>query len=172
MSAQGYIVKKNILYQDNESAIRMEKNGRNSCTGNSRHIDIRYFFVKDRVDKREVTIQHCPTTRMLADYFTKPLQGKSFYVFRDVLMGWKHIDSLNQIKLSAAKERVENKGKNTNISNLVPSEISSPKLSLPKSNVPNPHKTVSWADVLRQDAQLKPPHKHIVTISNEQHCAH
>ena len=172
MSAQGYIVKKNILYQDNESAIRMEKNGRNSCTGNSRHIDIRYFFVKDRVDKGEVTIQHCPTTRMLADYFTKPLQGKSFYVFRDVLMGWKHIDSLNQIKLSAAKERVENKGKNTNISNLVPSEISSPKLSLPKSNVPNPHKTVSWADVLRQDAQLKPPHKHIVTISNEQHCAH
>ena len=41
---QGYQINPNILLQDNQSAIRMEKNGRNSCTGNSRHIDIRYFL--------------------------------------------------------------------------------------------------------------------------------
>ena len=40
---QGYEVKKKVLYQDNQSAIKMETNGRNSCTGNSRHIDIRFF---------------------------------------------------------------------------------------------------------------------------------
>ena len=56
---QGYPVQSNILYQDNESAIRMEKNGRNSCTGNSRHINIRYFFVKDRIDNGEV-VKACP----------------------------------------------------------------------------------------------------------------
>ena len=40
---QGYEVKRKVLYQDNQSAIKMETNGRNSCTGNSRHIDIRFF---------------------------------------------------------------------------------------------------------------------------------
>ena len=75
MEAQGYHIKYNILYQDNQSAIRMERNGRNSCTGNSRHIHIRYFFVKDRLDKGEVEVLYCPTEQTLADFFTKPLQG-------------------------------------------------------------------------------------------------
>ena len=35
MECQGYKVTKNEVRQDNMSAIRMEKNGRNSCTGNS-----------------------------------------------------------------------------------------------------------------------------------------
>jgi len=43
MEAQGYSLKDNAIYQDNKSAIFMEINGRNSCTGNSRHINIRYF---------------------------------------------------------------------------------------------------------------------------------
>ena len=46
MNEQGYEIVKNIVYQDNQSAMKMEINGRNSCTGNSRHIDIRYFFTK------------------------------------------------------------------------------------------------------------------------------
>ena len=40
LKCQGYEIKNKILYQDNESTIKMERNGRNSCTGNSRHIDI------------------------------------------------------------------------------------------------------------------------------------
>ena len=35
LEKQGYDLKNNILFQDNQSAIRMERNGRNSCTGNS-----------------------------------------------------------------------------------------------------------------------------------------
>ena len=54
-------------------AMLMEKNGRNSCTGNSRHINIRYFFIKDRIDKKEVKVEYCPTEHMVADYFCKPL---------------------------------------------------------------------------------------------------
>ena len=91
MEAQGYHIKYNILYQDNQSAIRMERNGRNSCTGNSRHIHIRYFFVKDRVDKGEVEVLYCPTEQMLADFFTKPLQGALFEKFKSVIMGHQHI---------------------------------------------------------------------------------
>ena len=44
---QGYNVKEKLLFQDNESTIRMEVNGRNTCTGNSRHVDIRFFFVHE-----------------------------------------------------------------------------------------------------------------------------
>ena len=45
MEAQGYKIEDNILFQDNQSAIRMENNGRWSCTGNSYHVNIRHFFV-------------------------------------------------------------------------------------------------------------------------------
>ena len=68
LAAQGYKIKSSKVYQDNQSAIRMETNGRNSCTGNSRHVDIRYFFVKDRVDRKEIEISYCPTESMLADF--------------------------------------------------------------------------------------------------------
>ena len=94
MSEQGYKIKDNILYQDNKSTILMLKNGRNSCTGNSRHVNVRYFFVKDRIDKGELKVEYCPSTIMLADFFTKPLQGHLFKKFRDVIMGYAPISSL------------------------------------------------------------------------------
>ena len=105
LEKQGYVVKENTIYQDNQSAIRLEKNGRNSCTGNSRHIDIRYFFVKDRVDKKELQIVYCPTEQMLADYFTKPLNGSLFKLYRGVIMGHLTIDKLFK---HALKESVGN----------------------------------------------------------------
>ena len=91
---QGYKLSDNIILQDNQSAILMEKNGRNSCTGNSRHINVRFFFVKDRVANKEVVIKYCPTEFMLADFYTKALQGSLFNRFRDVLMGYKDISHL------------------------------------------------------------------------------
>ena len=95
MDEQGYTVKNNILFQDNQSTILMLKNGRNSCTGNSRHVNIRYFFVKDRIDKKEVRVEYCPTEIMLADFFTKALQGRLFLLFRSVIMGYQPISILN-----------------------------------------------------------------------------
>ena len=88
---QGYIVEEHNLMQDNQSAMRIKKNGWKSCTGNSRHISIRYFFVKDRIDKKEVTLHYCPSEKMLADYYTKPLQGKVFRMFWKVIMGHESI---------------------------------------------------------------------------------
>jgi len=75
----------------------MEKNGRNSCTGNSRHINIRYFFVKDRIDKKEVKVEYCPARLMLADYFSKPLRGQFFNLQRDFLMGWLPMSDLHDM---------------------------------------------------------------------------
>ena len=96
MEDQGYKLKENILYQDNESAIKLESNGRMSAGQKSRHINIRHFFITDRVKAGEVTVKYCPTEAMLADFFTKPLQGGLFHRFRDVIMGWKPISSLSE----------------------------------------------------------------------------
>jgi hypothetical protein len=131
MKHQGYELKSNVLFQDNQSAIKMETNGRNSCTGNSRHVDIRYFFVKDRVDKNELKIEYCPTQQMLADYFTKPLQGTLFHNMRRVIMGWDHISKLKEYMSSPSKKRVgfivdeEKMNSTKNEEKLVPRKISS-----------------------------------------------
>jgi Reverse transcriptase (RNA-dependent DNA polymerase)/Zinc knuckle len=94
MLAQGYVLNENVLEQDNESAIKLEKNGRSSAGPKSRHIDIRFFWMKDRVQQEDILIRHCPTLQMLADFFTKPLQGALFRRFRDVLLGYKHVNTL------------------------------------------------------------------------------
>ena len=46
IDAQGYGIENNIVYQDNQSTIKMHINGRNSCTGNSRHINVPYFLLR------------------------------------------------------------------------------------------------------------------------------
>jgi len=85
--AQGYVVIDNILYQDNRSAILLERNGKMSSGKRTRHIAIRYFFVTDRIRAGEVSPKWCPTGEMIADFLTKPLQGAIFRKFRDLLMG-------------------------------------------------------------------------------------
>jgi hypothetical protein len=45
-----------------------------------------YFFIKDKVDSGEVTIEHRPTDQMYSDVLTKPKQGKGFRLDRAELM--------------------------------------------------------------------------------------
>ena len=87
LEAQGYQVKRNILYQDNKSAILLEKNGALSSSQRTRHINVRYFFIKDKIDQGDIEIVYCPTGNMLADYFTKPLQGSQFELFCKRILG-------------------------------------------------------------------------------------
>ena len=87
LEEQGYELKRNIFYQDNESAMRLERNGRASCSNKTRHIHIRYFFVHDVLDQEKIELEHCRTDSMVADFYTKPLQGKQFLKFRDIIMG-------------------------------------------------------------------------------------
>jgi hypothetical protein len=107
LKGQGYYLKENIFHQDNQSTMQFEKNGRKSCGPNSRHIDIRYFWIKDRLGLEDMTVVYCPTEQMLADFFTKPLQGGLFRRLKAVVMGHKHIDTLKEIPSVAPQERVE-----------------------------------------------------------------
>eukprot|EP00543_Licmophora_paradoxa_P002447 CAMPEP_0202454422 /NCGR_PEP_ID=MMETSP1360-20130828/12161_1 /ASSEMBLY_ACC=CAM_ASM_000848 /TAXON_ID=515479 /ORGANISM="Licmophora paradoxa, Strain CCMP2313" /LENGTH=190 /DNA_ID=CAMNT_0049073731 /DNA_START=1 /DNA_END=569 /DNA_ORIENTATION=- len=82
-----YEVKDNILYQDNKSAIILEKNGKALSSKRTKHINIRYFFVTNKVNRGEMSVVWCPVADMIGDYATKPLQGILFRKFRDLIMG-------------------------------------------------------------------------------------
>ena len=87
LEAQGYRIKQNILYQDNKSAILLEKNGKRSSTKQTRALNICYFFLTDQSEKGNLRIEYCPTGDMVADFMTKPLQGKLFAKFKKAIMG-------------------------------------------------------------------------------------
>lgn len=86
LRAQGYETMRSVVYQDNQSAILLEKNGRRSGSKRTRHIDVRYYFITDRINKGELKVEYCPTGDMTADFFTKPLQGAAFKKFRDTIL--------------------------------------------------------------------------------------
>ncbi len=87
MKAQGFAVSNNILYQDNKSAMLLETNELASSSKCTRHIEICYYYVADQVAKGDLRVVWCPMDEMIADFLTKPLQGKAFVKFWDLLMG-------------------------------------------------------------------------------------
>ena len=107
LAGQGIKTHLATLEQDNESTIKLLKNGRRSAGQRSRHIDIRYFFVTDRLRTNNITVRYCNTATMLADYLSKPLQGRSFRLFRAVLLGHKPVSALLELLPRASEERVE-----------------------------------------------------------------
>ena len=80
-------VKETILYQDNMSSMLLERNGQQSSTKRTKHMDIRYFYVVEHIQNKTLSLQHCPTEEMLADYFTKTFQGSLFVRLRNHIMG-------------------------------------------------------------------------------------
>jgi hypothetical protein len=86
LEAQGYEVKDNIIYQDNKSTIQLAENGRSSIGKRSRHLNTRYFFVTDLINRKQVSIKFCPTDGMLADYLIEPLTGRKFHHYPSLIM--------------------------------------------------------------------------------------
>ena len=73
---------------------------------------------------------------MLADFFTKPLQGALFRKFRDVILGYRHVNTLTEFVDTAAQERVGER----------PADGDSTASKDKKDIVQK--KEVSWADVV------------------------
>ena len=77
LQAQGHQVGPLILYQDNLSCIALIARGR-SVAEKTRHTDILYFWVKERVGSGEAGIVHQGTTSMYANVLTKSVRGAQF----------------------------------------------------------------------------------------------
>eukprot|EP00957_Ditylum_brightwellii_P175479 13359965-Ditylum_brightwellii.AAC.1 len=86
LECQGYHVGRAQIHQDNMSAILLEKNGKWSSGKKTKHINMQYFFIKDKIESGEVEVRHCGAHDMIADYFTKPLQGHLFCKFRKAIL--------------------------------------------------------------------------------------
>ena len=84
LTEQGYKCDTTI-FQDNTSAILLEKNGMESSSKRTRHINIRYYFIKDCIDKKLLKVKYCPTDDMIGDFPSKPLQGRKFKKQRNLL---------------------------------------------------------------------------------------
>ena len=84
---QGYGMGAATLFQDNRSAILLETKGKASSSKRTRHINIRYFHVKDLVERNRLNIEYASTHDMVADFFTKPLQGAAFIKFKSLILG-------------------------------------------------------------------------------------
>jgi hypothetical protein len=71
------------LFEDNQGCIAMTRNP----VGHKRtkHVDIRYHFIREKVEQGQIILQYCPTAEMIADIFTKPLAGEKFSYLRDKL---------------------------------------------------------------------------------------
>lgn len=88
LQAQGFSNEPAIVYQDNKSAMLLANKG-TSASERSRHINIRYFFIKDKIDSGEVTIKYMSTSQIISDGLTKPLHGAAFSSFTRGILGRK-----------------------------------------------------------------------------------
>jgi hypothetical protein len=100
---QGYEVGPATVFQDNMSTIASHEKGRASGD-RSKHINVRYFFIKDRIKSGEVKIVYKPTAEMIADILTKPLQGDLFRKLRDELLNWS--DSAGKADRGVLRDQV------------------------------------------------------------------
>ena len=87
LKQQGYEIHENFIYQDNQSAIKLENNGRRSSSKRTRHTSIRYYFITDSTTNQEASVEFFPTLDMIVDYLTKALQGYQFRCFRNIILG-------------------------------------------------------------------------------------
>jgi hypothetical protein len=72
-----------VIHCDNQSCIKLTENP--VFHDRSKHIEMRYHYVRDMVQKNVLNIQYVPTAEQTTDIFTKPLSLTKFVYFRDKL---------------------------------------------------------------------------------------
>jgi hypothetical protein len=56
------------------------------------------------IDRKIITITHCVSEEMVADFFTKPLQGKRFKIIRDVILNLTLLVDHRSVLVNSKKE--------------------------------------------------------------------
>lgn len=69
-----------VINADNQGSMDLARN----CVSSKRtkHIDVRYHYIRELVENDVVTFQYCPTDNMVADMLTKPLGSTKLEKFR------------------------------------------------------------------------------------------
>jgi hypothetical protein len=72
-----------VIHCDNQSCIKLTENP--VFHDRSKHIEMRYHYIRDMIQKKVLSLQYVPTAEQTADIFTKPLPLIKFVHFRDKL---------------------------------------------------------------------------------------
>ena len=75
----GQILEPTVIHHDNQSCVQMSVSP--VFHDKSKHIEIRYHFIRDMVQKGTVELQHIPTDDQTVDVLTKPLPTMKFEYF-------------------------------------------------------------------------------------------
>ena len=73
----------NVLFEDNQGAIELSRNPK--FHARTKHIDVSYHYVGEKVNENIVSVVYCASKDMLADVMTKGLSKVQFQKFRDIL---------------------------------------------------------------------------------------
>ena len=65
-----------ILYNDNSGAVLLTQNTKNNTK--VKHINIRYHYIRERVEEGEIEVRRVASANNLADMFTKQLPRVAF----------------------------------------------------------------------------------------------
>ena len=77
-----------MVHEDNQSAISTAQN--TQYHSKTKHIDIKYHFVREKLSDRTTELKYCPTNDMLANIMTKRLTHDKFTQLRN-LTGMKEM---------------------------------------------------------------------------------
>ena len=78
---QGRSVGGTVTHQDNKSTTPLENNGNFSGGKRTKHIQARFHFVTDQIEKGCVSVKCCPTKEMIADFFHKTTARQIIHCF-------------------------------------------------------------------------------------------
>lgn len=73
------------IHGDNQGAIALSKNPVNRQR--SKHIDVKYHFIRDALIEGKIDIVYCPSEDMVADILTKPVAKIRIVKFKSFLFG-------------------------------------------------------------------------------------
>jgi hypothetical protein len=79
----GDVLETTVIQCDNESCVKLSENP--VFHDRSKHIEMRYHYLRDMVQKGAIRLQYVSTEEQIADVFTKPLTAVKFVYFRDKL---------------------------------------------------------------------------------------
>lgn len=80
------------IFYDNSSTIKLSKNP--ILHGRTKHIDVKFHFLRDLVKEGAVELVHCGTNEQVADIMTKLLKLESFFKLSD-LLGVQSMNNIN-----------------------------------------------------------------------------
>jgi hypothetical protein len=79
----GHEMDSTIIHCDNQSCVKLSENP--VFHDKLKHIEIKYHYIKDKVQRKAVHVQYLSTHEQVVDVFTKPLARTKFEYFRERL---------------------------------------------------------------------------------------